>query len=161
MGSTVAPAKELHTMRTFTKLFIVAGLAAGLVGGMAGAAPASVGASKKQFCASALKLGQDVTQPSQDATTIPEDTAKDLEKAFNKLSKQAPTKALKTATKNIAKYYGQIADGDSPADISTSDSEKYAKGTAKFGVYLATSCISASIPDVTIPGGGTIPIPGQ
>jgi hypothetical protein len=149
-------------MRTFMTLFVVAGLTAGMVGGVAGTGSASVeSASKKQFCAAALKLGQDVTQPSTDATTIPVDTAKDLEKAFAKLSKLAPTKALKTATKNVAKYYGQIADGDDPADISASDGEAYGKGFAKFGVYIATSCVSVSIPDVTIPGGGDIPIPGQ
>ena len=147
-------------MRTVTKLLVVAGLTAGLVGGMAGAAPASVGTNKKKFCVAALKLGQGVTQPDPNATTIPEDTAKDLEKAFNKLSKLAPSKGLKTATKNIAKYYGEIADGQTPADVDTPLSEAYAKAVAKFGTFIATGCITASIPDVTIPGGGTIPIPG-
>ena len=144
-------------MRTSTLVFIVAGLTAGLVGGVAGAAPASVGANKKQFCAAALKLGQDVTQPSEDAaSSLPPDQQREIARntvsVVTELNKQAPTKALKTATKNIAKYYRQIADGDSPADISTADGEKYAKGTAKLGAYLATSCLTASIPGVTIPG---------
>lgn len=81
------------------------------------------------------------------------------QKAFAKLSKLAPSKGLKTATKNIAKYYGEIADGQTPADVSSKAGEAYGKGIAKFGTFIATGCIASSIPD--IPGGGSIPdIPG-
>jgi hypothetical protein len=116
--------------------------------------------SKAAYCKAVLELGTDVTQPSDDATTIPADTAADLEAAFKKVAKLAPTKAIKKADLTIADYYGQIADGKTPADISSEDGEAYSKAIAKFGTYLATKCITAAIPDVTLPGGGKVEIPG-
>lgn len=137
-------------------------LSAAMLVATTGVATASIDAkgSKKKFCEQALKLGTDVTQPSPDATSVPEDTAADLERAFKKLSKAAPSKALKNATATIASYYGELADGSSPADLSAEEGEAYGNATAKFATYLATKCISEVIPDITLPGGGEIDIPG-
>lgn len=147
-------------MRRVTKPLFVAALAVGMVAGVASAAPASVSDSKKSFCKTALTLGQDIANPTEPGVTLDEDTAGDLEQAFKKLSKQAPTKALKKAAKDVASYYGQIADGESPADISTDEGEKYGEGFAKVSLYAATKCLTAAIPDITLPGGGEVDIPG-
>ena len=146
-------------MRKFTKLVLVAGLSTGLVGGLT-ATPAFAKGSKAKFCKAVTNLGDDVTQQPTDGTTIPTETAADLERNFKKLAKAAPNGKLKSAVKDIAAYYGQIADGDSVEDISQEDAEAYGEGFATFSQYFATKCISELVPDITLPGGGQVSIPG-
>jgi len=146
-------------MRKVTKLLLVSTLSTGLVGGVLSVAPAYAKGSKAKFCKAALTVGKDVTNPG-DATTITEENAAALEKSFKKLSKLAPSGKLKSATKTIASFYGRIADGDSVEDVSTDDGEAYAKASGVFATYLATKCIAESIPDITLPGGGEVSIPG-
>ena len=106
-------------MHRVTKPLFVAALAVGMVAGLASTGSASVSDSKKSYCAGFLELGQDVTQPDPDSSSIPRETAADLEDNFRKLAKQAPTKSLKKATKTIAEWYGEIADSETGVEIDT------------------------------------------
>jgi hypothetical protein len=135
----------------FAKWATVLGLSAVTVVGTAGVAGTSAEAkgSKSKFCKRAANISDDVT-PS-DGAGYSEETAADLEKALKKLSKQAPTKQLKQATKDMASYFGEIADGTGPEDISASDYADYGIASGRFGLYLATQCITEVLPDVTLP----------
>lgn len=144
-------------MRKVTKLLLVSTLSTGLVGGVLAVSPAYAKGSKAKFCKAALNLGDNVSQPPTDGTEIPTETAADLERNFKKLAKVAPSGKIKKSVKDVAKYYGQIADGDSVADIDEKTATAYGEGFANFGTYLATDCISSVIPDVTLPGGVNIP----
>jgi hypothetical protein len=150
-------------MRRFTKpaattLFVVALLGTTL-GVTVGTASATVpAASKAAYCKAVLKVGTDVTPSS--GTTVDKASAKSFQKAFTKLAKLAPTSAIKKQNLTIAAYYGKLANGDTPADIGSKEAEAFGKAFAKFGQYAATECISASIPDITLPGGGKVEIPG-
>jgi hypothetical protein len=137
----------------FTKVGIALALGTMLVVGTAGVGGASVETkgNKAKFCKQVGKLGEDVTQTAPDASTISEETAADLEKAFNKLSKSAPSGKLKTATSNIADFYGQLADGEDVTDVDSGDAEDFAESYANFGTYIATKCLDILIPDVTLP----------
>jgi len=146
-------------MFRLTKPLAAAVVVAGLVAGLSVAASASVAESKKSYC-KALTDVSDVTQAPSDATEIPRETAEDLEEVFSNAADEAPTKALKKATKAVAAYYGAVADADEPSDLSTSITLKYGKALGKVGIYLATKCLAAVIPDITLPGGGKVEIPG-
>ncbi len=136
----------------FTKPVAAVAITAALVVGATSVVGASVDAkgSKKKFCNQALNLGSDITQ-SPDPSSLTEETAADLEKAFNKLAKVAPNKALKNSSTTMANFYGEIADEGDAQDISSDDAKAFAKATVKFGTYLATKCVSAAIPDITLP----------
>jgi hypothetical protein len=146
-------------MYRLTKPLVAAVISAGLVAGLSVAASASVSESKKSYCA-ALTDVSDVTQAPADVTEIPRETAEDLEEVFSNAAGEAPTKALKKATKAVAAYYGAVADAEEPSDLSTAITSKYGKALGKVGVYLATKCLSSVIPDITLPGGGKVEIPG-
>lgn len=145
-------------MHRLTKPLVVATLAIGLVGGMASVGSASVSADKKSFCKAALKIQVDAAEG--EVPTVTEDVAASLEKQFRKVAKKAPTKALKNASNTIADWYGEIADGNSATDISTEEGEAYGEAAAKFYSYLGTKCLTEAIPDITLPGGGKVDIPG-
>jgi hypothetical protein len=146
-------------MHRVTKPLFVAALAVGMVAGMASVGSASVADSKKSYC-KALTNVSDATQAPSDATEIPRETAEDLEEVFSNAADEAPTKALKKATKTVAAYYGAVADADEPGDLSTTITLKYGKALGKVGIYIATKCLSVAIPDITLPGGGKVEIPG-
>ncbi len=147
-------------MHRLTKPLVVATLAIGLVGGMASVGSASVSTDKKSYCQGFNELGQDVTQPDPDSTDIPRETAADLEEKFRDLAKEAPNKKLKKATNTIADWYGEVADSDDATDIDQDLSERYGKAIAKVATYAVSKCIAESIPDITLPGGGKVDIPG-
>lgn len=145
-------------MRTTTKLLLTTALSTGLVGGLVSASPAFAAGNKEKFCKATGTVTTDVT--IDESGQLPEDAAADLEKGFKKLAKLAPTKKLKNATKTIAEYYGRIADGEGAEDVSEDFAKDYANATATFGTYVATKCISEVIPDITLPGGAEVEIPG-
>lgn len=136
----------------FSKPVAAVAITAALVVGATSVVGASVDAkgSKKKFCNQALNLGSDITQ-SPDPSSLSEETAADLEKAFKKLAKAAPNNALKNASTTMANFYGELADGGDARDIDSDDAKAFAKATAKFGTYLATKCVSEAIPDITLP----------
>jgi len=136
----------------FTKPVAAVAITAALVVGATSVVGASVDAkgSKKKFCNQALNLGSEITQ-SPDPSSLAEETAADLEKAFKKLAKAAPNKALKNASTTIANFYGEIADGGDVQDLTADDGEAFAKANVKFATYLATKCVSEAIPDITLP----------
>lgn len=146
-------------MHTPTKLFLAATLSTTLVGGLVSASPAFAAGNKKKFCQAATLVGQDVTKQS-DPSTISEENAAAFEKGYKKLVKLAPTKKLKSAVKTIASFYGRLADGDSYEDVFADDYEDFGRANLTFGQYLVTACISVNIPNVTLPGGGEVSIPG-
>jgi hypothetical protein len=152
-------------MRRFTRPAATTLLVVGLLGTTLGITATGASAtvrhsSQDTYCKAVLKLGDDVQQPDPNATEIPVGTAADLEKAFKTVAKAAPSKAIKKQDLTIAAYYGKVADGTSVADISAKEAEAYGKAYAKFGLYVATKCVASSIPDVTLPGGGKVEIPG-
>ena len=146
-------------MFRLTKPLVAAVISVGLVAGLSVAASASVAESKKSYCKALTNVGE-VTQTPSDATEVPRETAEDLEELFNDAADEAPTKALKKATKVVAGYYGAVADADEPSDLSTAFTSKYGKAAGKVGLYVATKCLAAVIPDITLPGGGKVEIPG-
>jgi hypothetical protein len=146
-------------MRRLTKPLAAAVLSVGLVAGLSVTASASVAESKKSYCKALTNVG-DVTQAPSDADEIPRGTAADLEEVFSDAADEAPTKSLKKATKTVAAYYGAVADTDDPGDLSIAITTKYGKALGKVSIYLLTKCVSAVIPDITLPGGGKVEIPG-
>lgn len=143
----------------FAKRGTALALSAAMVVGTAGVAGASAEAkgNKAKFCKQASNISADVT-PS-DNSGYSEETAAELEKALNKVSKQAPTKKLEQATKDMAAYFGELADGTDPEDISTSTYEDFGIASGRFGLYLATKCIGELIPDITLPSLPDISLP--
>jgi len=147
-------------VRTIIRLLVVTALAGALAVGTALPGSASVveKGSKQKFCKAALDIGQQASNPSS-ATTASE--AKSFAKLFKKLSKLAPSSKLKSATKEIAKFYSRVAKGESFEDVSASEGESYGKALAVFGPYLATDCLSTAIPSIpSIPGVSIPKIPG-
>lgn len=142
----------------FVRWGVTFGMSAVMVVGTAGVGGASVPAkSAKKFCKQAVKVSDDITPSS--AQQLDEDQAAELETAFNKLTKAAPTKDIKQATKTMAGYFGEIADGTDPEDISASDYEDFGIAAGKFGLYLTTKCIAAQLPDITLPDLPDITLP--
>jgi hypothetical protein len=131
------------------RLGVALGLSAVMVLGAVGTASASVAAkgSKEKFCKQASKVGAEATA---DGTDVSEETAAKLEKQLNKAAKQAPTKKIENATKEMASYFGKIADGDA-GDISTEEAKDFGIAAGRFGLYLATTCLSVNLPDITLP----------
>src|SRR5262245_10812741 len=142
---------EGHVHARFAKWGTALALSVVMVVGTAGVAGASAEAkgNKSKFCKQAGKVGTDITQDS--SVNLSEDEAADLEKQFNKLSKLAPTKKVQQATKEMASYFGELADGTDPDDISASDYEDFGIASGRFGLYLTTQCITELVPDITIP----------
>ncbi len=134
----------------YVKWGVALGLSAVMVVGTAGVSGASVEAkSAKKFCKQAVKVGKDITPTS--GAGLSEDQAAQYEKGFKKLSKTAPNSKIKEATKTMADYFGEIADGTAPEDISAADYEEFGIATGKFGLFLATKCLAESLPDITLP----------
>jgi hypothetical protein len=136
-------------VQRFAKWATVLGLSAVMVVGTAGLGGASVDAkgSKAKFCKQAAKVGEDATSSGDD---ISEEAAAKLEKQLDKLAKQAPSKNLESATKEMADYFGKIADGDIE-DISAEEAKDFGIATGTFGVYVTTKCLTDAIPDITLP----------
>ena len=133
----------------FAKWGTALALSAVMVVGTAGVGGASVDTkgSKAKFCKQAAKVGEDATSSGDD---ISEEAAGKLEKQLNKLAKQAPSKNLKSATEEMADYFGKIADGDIE-DISAEEAKDFGVASGTFGVYVTTKCITEAIPDITLP----------
>jgi hypothetical protein len=116
--------------------------------GVSGASVASKG-NKEKFCKQAGNVSDEVSPDSPG--NLSEDDAAALEKAFKKLTKVAPTKAMKQSTKTMAGFYGELADGTDFEDISASEYEEFAIASGKFGVFLVSKCLDVAIPDITLP----------
>jgi hypothetical protein len=130
---------------------VALGVSAVMVAGMVGTAAASVESkgTKAKFCKRAGNVSDDVTSDS--SGELSEKNAAALEKALNKLSKVAPTKAMKQSTSTMAGYFGELADGTDPEDISPGDYEDYGIAAGKLGIYLVTKCLDVALPDITLP----------
>jgi hypothetical protein len=139
---------QARWMKPVAAVAISAAVAVGTMG--VSAASVDAKGTKKQYCKTALHLGSDI-QTSPDPSGLSKKNAASLEKSFKKLAKQAPTGALQKASTTIANFYGKIADGDSFQDISSSTAKAYAKAYLTFGTYVATKCVAAAIPDITLP----------
>jgi hypothetical protein len=115
----------------------------------AGVGGASVDAAgnKAKFCKQAANVGEDATSSGDE---LSEEGAAKLEKQLNKLAKQAPSKNLANATKQMASYFGKIADGDID-DISAEEAKDFGVAAGTFGIYVATKCVTEAIPDITLP----------
>ena len=135
----------------FAKPMAALAISAAVVVGTMGVSAASVDAkgTKKQYCKSALKIGSNIT-PSFNPKGLPKKDAAKLEKSFTKLAKLAPTTSLRKSTLTMAHFFGRIADGDSAKELAK-DAGAYGKASAKWATYLATQCVSVSIPDITLP----------
>jgi hypothetical protein len=73
---------------------------------------------EKSFCKGAhARAGH--RQPDRGGTTLGATRTRRHSRSWQ----AGPDEGLKVATKNVASYCNQIADGESPADISTSDGE--------------------------------------
>jgi hypothetical protein len=134
--------------RSAAATMLVVGLFAGTIGTTAGSASATARtASNVKYCKAVLNIGS-VNQPPTGGAA-----ATALGKKFAKLAKVAPTPALKKALLRIAANLALLGKGKAP-DVSSA--QALAKAYTDFGLSAA-KCVSA---DVTLPGGGTIPIPG-
>jgi hypothetical protein len=137
------------------RLGVALGVSAVMVAGMVGTAAASVESkgNKQKFCKQAGNVSYDVDSSGD----LSEENAAALEKALNKLSKVAPTKAMKQSTSTMADYFGELADGTDPEDVSPGDYEDYGIAAGKFGIYLVTKCLDVALPDITLPDDIDVP----
>jgi hypothetical protein len=142
-------------------MLVAVGLFGATLGGLGGVASAtSATKSQDDYCKAALNVGQDIKQAPVGSEKIPKATAVSFQKTYNKLAKLSPTKELKKANATVAAYYGQLAKGKTPADLGAKQAEAFANAIKTFSLNLATKCVASAIPDVTLPGGGKVSIPG-
>ena len=142
-------------MRKFIRASLCVALSAGV--GVFFAGPASAGGKTEKFCEQAYALQGDPTQ-STDPEQLAEDAAADLEGHFKRLAKVAPNRKIKKASKQLAAFYGEIADGD--AEITSGASKKYTKAFARYSAFLVSKCLPqipgledlSDLSDYEIPG---------
>ena len=120
---------------------LIAGFAVATTGSASASGPA---ASIEKFCAKAL----DVAATSTTSSPLTPELAADLERQYKRLAKLAPKKKLKKATRTIAAYYGNIADGEiTPGDLSDADQKKYNDATAVFTEFFVLECLAEETSD--------------
>jgi hypothetical protein len=132
-------------LRRSLRVAVCAALSAGLVATALGRASASVpGASTKKFCAKALE----VAATSATSAPLTPELAEDLQRQYKRLAKLAPKKKLKKATRTIAAYYGNIADGEIvPGDLTDAAQKKYNDATAVFTEFFVLECLAEESSD--------------
>ncbi len=131
--------------RMLVRTTVCAALSVGVVAGSVGPASASVhAASVEKFCAKAL----DIAATSATSSPVTVDLAADLERQYKRLAKLAPKKKLKKATRAIAEYYAQIADGEiTPGDLSDAQQKSYNDATAVFTEFFVLQCLTEETAD--------------
>jgi hypothetical protein len=137
-------------MRAVPRKLVVVATGMAVAAGLtltAAPAGASVPAAPKGLCKILTSIQID---PSSDPTEAGgRENAGKLAKKLNKAAKKAKGDIKKTL-KTMAKYFQLIADDASAEDIAEM-SEAFGKATAKYATYVATTCISENIPDISIP----------
>jgi hypothetical protein len=124
----------MRTLRVVVAVALAAGALAVLAPEAHGSVPA-VSAKVKKFCKKANNISVD---NAGDNTDDSEQLASNLRSA----AKIAPTKRLKTAMKDMATYFDEIANADSPGDLEDlgNVTVKYGKAAAVFTGYLIANC---------------------
>ena len=136
-------------MGRFTSVFVSVALCAALGAVFADEAAASVGDKKsvKKFCKTALAIGNSGSTNPQGE--LEQDVAAAAERDYKKAAKLAPTKKIKKAANQVAKFYGKVADGESPTRAIQGDvGADYTEGLVVFSTYVTSKCLVSQLDDL-------------